>query len=514
MNTKKLIHYAIILACPILTYIFPAPLGLPIIGWHLFGVYVGTILAIMFKPFPLPIVLLAGVALASIVVGTTPSEKWINTAALSELLHWNLIEHTSLEQWLKTAQSKLVKIALKENDVLNGYKSGTTWLVFAAFAMSTAFVTTGLGKRIAYLMIRAFGGTTLRLGYVNACLDLLLSPAMPSTTARAGGIMFPIMNSVTVSLGSDPEKSPRKAGHYLLLNTYMIVKTTGYMFLTAMAPNAVALELMKPITGITFNWPQWFLAASVPGLLCLLLTPLVVYVLYPPELKKVDNAAIAKKGLEEIGPISKQEKTLLGLFVVAVLAWIFSDQLHVSSSTIAISVMALLVILAVINWEDLLKNKGAWNTFIWYGGILGLSSVLDKAHFFTWLSETLKQVMNFGEGHATVATIAILTVSVGVRYLFASGGAYVAAMVPVFSAVGMAAGASPTLLALGLLFSNSYGGALTHYGSGPAPVIFGAGYHDTKSWWIVGAVVGFGSLLIHVTVGFAWWQALSGMGVF
>ena len=514
MNTKKLIHYAIILACPILTYIFLAPLGLPIIGCHLFGVYVGTILAIMFKPFPLPIVLLAGVALASIVVGTTPSEKWINTAALSELLHWNLIEHTSLEQWFKTAQSKLVKIALKENDVLNGYKSGTTWLVFAAFAMSTAFVTTGLGKRIAYLMIRAFGGTTLRLGYVNACLDLLLSPAMPSTTARAGGIMFPIMNSVTVSLGSDPEKSPRKAGHYLLLNTYMIVKTTGYMFLTAMAPNAVALELMKPITGITFNWPQWFLAASVPGLLCLLLTPLVVYVLYPPELKKVDNAAIAKKGLEEIGPISKQEKTLLGLFVVAVLAWIFSDQLHVSSSTIAISVMALLVILAVINWEDLLKNKGAWNTFIWYGGILGLSSVLDKAHFFTWLSETLKQVMNFGEGHATVATIAILAVSVGVRYLFASGGAYVAAMVPVFSAVGMAAGASPTLLALGLLFSNSYGGALTHYGSGPAPVIFGAGYHDTKSWWIVGAVVGFGSLLIHVTVGFAWWQALSGMGVF
>ena len=176
--------------------------------------------------------------------------------------------------------------------------------------------------------------------------------------------------------------------------------------------------------------------------------------------------------------------------------------------------MALLVILAVINWEDLLKNKGAWNTFIWYGGILGLSSVLDKAHFFTWLSETLKQVMNFGEGHATVATIAILAVSVGVRYLVASGGAYVAAMVPVFSAVGMAAGASPTLLALGLLFSNSYGGALTHYGSGPAPVIFGAGYHDTKSWWIVGAVVGFGSLLIHVTVGFAWWQALSGMGVF
>ena len=495
MSTKKAIHYLILIAIIATTYVFPAPEGLTNIGWHLAGIYIATIIAIILKAFPLPVILLAGVSLASIAIGVAPGEQWFDSEA-----------------------QKAVDVVLKEKDVLNGYKSSTTWLVFAAFAMSTAFVTTGLGKRIAYLMIRAFGGTTLRLGYVNACLDLLISPAMPSVTARAGGIIFPIMNSVAVSLGSEPDTSPRKAGRYLLLNTYMVVKTTGYFFITAMAPNMLAMELIGKVYGSShpflLSWPQWFYAASVPGLICLFLTPLVVYFLCPPELKQLDNKAIAKKGLEELGPMTVREKTLLGLFVVAVLAWIFSDQLHVSSSTIAISVMALLVILAVINWEDLLKNKGAWNTFIWYGGILGLSSVLDKAHFFTWLSETLKQVMNFGEGHATVATIAILTVSVGVRYLFASGGAYVAAMVPVFSAVGMAAGASPTLLALGLLFSNSYGGALTHYGSGPAPVIFGAGYHDTKSWWIVGAVVGFGSLLIHVTVGFAWWQALSGMGVF
>ena len=493
MNTKKLIHYAIILACPLLTAILPAPEGLTNIGWHLSGVYIGTILAIMFKPFPLPVILLAGVALGCIAVGLTPPEQWTDP---------------------KTG--KVLEIALEEEDVLGGYRSGTTWLVFAAFAMSTAFVATGLGKRIAYIMIGAFGSTTLRLGYVNACLDLLLSPAMPSTTARAGGIMFPIMNSVVVSLGSDPEKSPRKAGHYLLLNTYMVVKTTGYMFLTAMAPNAMAMSLMEPILNIKFDWGQWFLAASIPGLLCLLLTPLVVYILYPPELKHVDNKTIAKKGLEELGPMNKREKTLLGLFIAAVFSWALSKQIGFEeASTTAITVMALLVIFAVISWDDLLKNKGAWNTFIWYGGILGLSSVLSKAKFFVWLSVVLGEKLAFlGTEHGVLATIVILAISVGVRYLFASGGAYVSAMVPVFSAVGLAAGAPPILLALGLLFSNSYGGALTHYGSGPAPVIFGAGYHDTKSWWIVGAVVGFGSLLIHVTVGFAWWQALSGMGIF
>ena len=513
MNTKKLIHYAILVAIIALTYIFPAPAGLSNIGWHLFGVYVATIVAILLKPFPLTVILLAGVSVSAIVIGISPSEKWINIAGISELARWNLLEHTP-QQWFETLQNQVVKIALKEDAVLGGYKSGTTWLVFAAFAMSTAFVSTGLGKRIAYLLIRAFGSTTLRLGYVNACLDLLISPAMPSVTARAGGIIFPIMNSVAVSLGSDPEKSPRKAGHYLLLNTYMVVKTTGYLFLTAMAPNLLAMNLMEPILHIKLNWPQWAMAALVPGLICLFLTPLVIYILYPPELKTLDNKAIAKKGLEELGPITTREKTLIFLFIAAVVSWALGEHIGIKeAATTAISVMSLLVILAVLNWDDLLKNKGAWNTLIWYGGILGLSGILKQAQFFEWLAYAMKTTLSFGEGNGTIAAIGILFISVAIRYLFASGGAYVAAMVPVFAAVGAAAGAPPLLLALGLLCSNCYGGALTHYGSGPAPIIYGAGYNDIRSWWIIGAVFAFGSLLIHVTVGFAWWQALAGMGL-
>ena len=492
MSTKKAIHYLILIAIIAATYIFPAPEGLTNIGWHLAGIYIATIIAIILKVFPLPIILLAGVSLASIAIGVAPGE-----------------------QWFDAKNNKMLEITLEEKDVLNGYKSSTTWLVFAAFAMSTAFVATGLGKRIAYLLIGKFGSTTLRLGYVNACLDLLISPAMPSVTARAGGIIFPIMNSVAVSLGSDPATSPRKAGRYLLLNTYMVVKGTGYLFLTAMAPNAFALQLMEPILHVKFDWGQWFFAASIPGLLCLLLTPLVVYLICPPELKQLDNKAIAKKGLEELGPMSVREKTLLGLFILAVVSWALGKHIGLQeASTTAISIMALLVIFTVVSWDDLLKNKGAWNTLIWYGGILGLSSVLKKAHFFDWLSQFLGEKLAFlGTDHGTLAAVVILFMSVAIRYLFAAGGAYIAAMVPVFSAVGLAAGADPTLLALGLLFSNCYGGALTHYGSGPAPVIYGAGYNDIKSWWIVGAVFAFGSLLIHVTIGFAWWKALVGMGL-
>lgn len=473
MALSKVQKLAILVAIPVIVFLLPAPEGLSLIAWRLFGLYLATIVGLVLKPYGEPVILLAAVAASAAVIGNTDGA------------------------------SALVKVS----HTLAGYQSGTTWLIFTAFTLSSAFVITGLGKRIAYHMISAMGSTTLRLGYVTMFLDLLLSPATPSNTARAGGIVFPIINSVAVALGSDPEKSPKKAGRYLLLNVYMVVKTTSYIFLTAMAPNALALSLMAPILGFNLNWVQWFLAASVPGLLCLFLIPLVCYFISPPEMKAVDNKEIARKGLEELGPMTFREKALAVLFVVALLCWIFADVLNVNATTVALAVMVLCIVLNIVSWDDVRKNKAGWDTLIWYGGIIGMSGILDKAGFFKWLADVLGQVLNFGD-HGNIALLAILVASVAVRYLFASGGAYVAAMVPVFATVGKVTGAPVELLALGLLFSNSYGGSVTHYGGGPGPITFGAGYNDIKSWWTAGAIVAFGSLIIHCTLGIVWWELL------
>lgn len=477
MALTKAQKLAILVIIPVIVFLCPAPDGLPLIAWRLFGLYLATIVGLVLKPYGEPVILLAAVASSAAVIGNTDGAK----------------------EFLKVSQT------------LSGYQSGTTWLIFTAFTLSSAFVITGLGKRIAYHMIGWMGNTTLRLGYVTMFLDLLLSPATPSNTARAGGIVFPIINSVAVALGSDPEKSPTKAGRYLLLNVYMVVKTTSYIFLTAMAPNALALSLMAPILGIKLTWIQWFLAASVPGLICLFLIPLICYFICPPEMKEVDNKAISEKGLKELGPMSYSEKALAVLFIVALLAWIFAEYLHVNATTVALIVMVLCIVLNVVSWDDIRKNKAGWDTLIWYGGIIGMSSILEKAKFFDWLAQTFQSVLNFGD-HSILALIVILFLSVAVRYLFASGGAYVAAMVPVFATVGKVTGAPVEFLALGLLFANAYGGSVTHYGGGPGPITFGAGYNDIKSWWTTGAVVAFGSLLVHCTIGIAWWHLLVNMG--
>lgn len=471
MPKNMLWKLLIIIAIPLIMSLCPTPEGLSKLSWVLSGIYLAAIVGLVIKPFSEPVVLLIAVAASMVTVGN------------------------------------LGDGSIKTSSVLSGYASGTTWLVFSAFTLSAAFVITGLGKRIAYLLIGKIGSTTLGLGYVTAFLDLILAPATPSNTARAGGIVLPIINSVAVALGSEPEQSAKRAGRYLMMNVYMVTKTTSYMFFTAMAGNILALKMIEDICHIKLSWGGWALAAGLPGLIMLLLTPFITYKLNPPELKRVDNKKIAKDGLSALGPMTLREKMLTCLFVMALAGWIFSKSLGVDESTVAICVMALMLVLRIVTWEDVIKNKGGWNTLIWYGGIIGLSSLLSKVGFFLWLADLLKNNISFG-GHSTLAFIVIVSLSILVRYFFASGSAYIVAMVPVFAMLANVSGAPVMLTALALLFSNSYGGMVTHYGGAAGPVIFGVGYNDLKSWWITGGVLALVTFILHMTLGVWWWELL------
>ncbi|MCG3944719.1 anion permease, partial [Escherichia coli] len=241
--------------------------------------------------------------------------------------------------------------------------------------------------------------------------------------------------------------------------------------------------MINDILHLQISWGGWALAAGLPGIIMLLVTPLVIYTMYPPEIKKVDNKTIAKAGLAELGPMKIREKMLLGVFVLA--------------------------LLGIVTWEDVVKNKGGWNTLIWYGGIIGLSSLLSKVKFFEWLAEVFKNNLAF-DGHGNVAFFVIIFLSIIVRYFFASGSAYIVAMLPVFAMLANVSGAPLMLTALALLFSNSYGGMVTHYGGAAGPVIFGVGYNDIKSWWLVGAVLTILTFLVHITLGVWWWNMLIG----
>ena len=459
----KLWRVAVMAAIVAIAWFGGTPEGLKPQVWQLFGIYLATIVGLVLKPFPVPITVLLGVATSSILLSNT-------------------------------------------KDVLAGYSNTALWLIFAAFALSVAFGKTGLGHRIAYHLVRAFGSTTLRLGYVTAFLDLILSPATPSNTARAAGIVYPINLSIAEAVGSYPGETAKKAGAYLLQNGYFATKVTSFLFATAMAPNYLALDFITKLTGVSLNWAQWAAAMFVPGFIMLMLMPLIGYMYERPSVKEIDNKKIAADGLAELGPMKASEKGLIVIALLAITGWILPTfGIKIDATAVAIVAMIATFVCGIISWDDLLKTKAAWNTLIWFGGILGLSSALTKGKFFEWLAKFLEAHMNFGLD-PFMMLILISIISVAVRYFFASGTAYISAMLPVFLIVGINAGIDPTLLAFIMIGTNAYGGSVTHYGAAPGPIIFSAGYNNVKDWWTVGLISALVCLVLNYVIGIPWWK--------
>ena len=459
----KLWRVAVMAAIVAIAWFGGTPEGLKPQVWQLFGIYLATIVGLVLKPFPVPITVLLGVATSSILLSNT-------------------------------------------KDVLAGYSNTALWLIFAAFALSVAFGKTGLGHRIAYHLVRLFGSTTLRLGYVTAFLDLILSPATPSNTARAAGIVYPINLSIAEAVGSYPGETAKKAGAYLLQNGYFATKVTSFLFATAMAPNLLALDFITKLTGVSLNWAQWAAAMFVPGFIMLMLIPLIGYMYERPSVKDIDNKKIAADGLAELGPMKASEKGLIVIALLAITGWILPTfGIKIDATAVAIVAMIATFVCGIISWDDLLKTKAAWNTLIWFGGILGLSSALTKGKFFEWLAKYLEAHMNFGLD-PFMMLILISVISVAVRYFFASGTAYISAMLPVFLIVGINAGIDPTLLAFIMIGTNAYGGSVTHYGAAPGPIIFSAGYNNVKDWWTVGLISAVVCLVLNYVIGIPWWK--------
>lgn len=459
----KLWRVAVMAAIVAIAWFGGTPEGLKPQVWQLFGIYLATIVGLVLKPFPVPITVLLGVATSSILLSNT-------------------------------------------KDVLAGYSNTALWLIFAAFALSVAFGKTGLGHRIAYHLVRLFGSTTLRLGYVTAFLDLILSPATPSNTARAAGIVYPINLSIAEAVGSYPGETAKKAGAYLLQNGYFATKVTSFLFATAMAPNLLALDFITKLTGVSLNWAQWAAAMFVPGFIMLMLMPLIGYMYERPSVKDIDNKKIAADGLAELGPMKASEKGLIVIALLAIIGWVLPTfGIKIDATAVAIVAMIATFVCGIISWDDLLKTKAAWNTLIWFGGILGLSSALTKGKFFEWLAKYLEAHMNFGLD-PFMMLILISIISVAVRYFFASGTAYISAMLPVFLIVGINAGIDPTLLAFIMIGTNAYGGSVTHYGAAPGPIIFSAGYNNVKDWWTVGLISAVVCLVLNYVIGIPWWK--------
>lgn len=458
---------AVILAATLAIWFLPVPDGVQPRGMHMAGIFVGTILGLVLQPLPTASVAIVGLAVAML-TGTMDVKS----------------------------------------EALQGFGNATVWLIVAAFFIADGFLITGLGRRIALIFVRLLGRSSLGLSYGMALTDLVLAPATPSNTARAGGVVYPIIASLATVNGSEPttEESRKRLGAYLAMTSVQVNTITSAMFVTAMAGNPLAVGFAAK-EGVAISWGTWALAALVPGLLALVTMPWAMAKIYPPTLRRTPEApAQARAQLKDLGPMSWQEWTMLGTFVLLLVLWVLGSALGVEATTAAFVGIAILLVTRVLSWKDMAANAGAWSTMIFFAVLVGMATHLNDLGVIGWVGRSAAHGVGGMSWPLAFAVLAL--VYFYVHYFFASNTAQVVAMYAVFLATAVGAGAPPLLAALAFGFIGNLIGGLTHYASGPAGVVYGSGFVPAAEWFRVGFLASVVNLVVWTVAGGVWMYLL------
>ncbi|MDO5667959.1 MAG: DASS family sodium-coupled anion symporter [Alcaligenaceae bacterium] len=466
----------------IIIYVIPLPEGVSPQAWTLLGMFVGVISAIIGKVMPIGALSILAITLVA-VTGVTADKP---SAAIS--------------------------------DALSGFANPLIWLIGVSIMISRGIIKTGLGERAGYYFIALWGRKTIGIAYSLAITELILAPVTPSNTARGGGIIHPLVRSIANTYDSDPEKGTEgRMGKFLALVNYHCNPISSAMFVTATAPNPLVVNLVAEATNmdIHLTWGTWALAMLLPGLVAMAIMPLVIYMMYPPEIKATPNSAeFAFERLKEKGPMTRGEYIMCGIFAILLLLWagipamIFGPAVAVNATTTAFIGLSLLLISGVLSWEDVVTERNAWDTVTWFAALVMMATFLNKLGLIAWFSGALESSIGGLGLNWLVSSGLLLLAYLYAHYMFASTTAHITAMFAAFYTAGVALGAPPMLYALMMAAASSIMMTLTHYATGTSPVIFGSGYTTLGEWWKAGFVMSVVNLIIFLSVGAIWWKVL------
>ena len=462
---SRLLRWGVVLLVAIGIMLIPVPSGITPQSWRLLAIFAATIMGSIVRPIP-------GAAIVLLGVTALPIFR-----------------------------------VLPINEALAGYADPVVWLVLAAFFISRGMIKTGLGRRIAFLFIKAIGRHSLGLSYALGSTEMVLATVIPSTGARSGGIIFPIAKSLAEAYESRPGPTARRLGAFLMPSVYQCNVIVCATFLTGQASNPIIARFAREVTGIDITYARWAVAAIVPSLLSLLIVPWLLYRVFPPEIKHTPAASeLASTELTAMGPMKWSERLMLIVFGLVSILWMTIKFHGIDYAAVALLGISVLLLTGVLDWEDLITEKAAWSVFIWYGGLIRMAEALGQTGITKRFAEASASLTTGWKWWLALASL--LLIYFYAHYVFASITAHATAMYVPFLIVILAAGAPAYLAVLSLAYFSNLGASLTHYGTTPAPIYFGAGYTTQRTWWMLGLITSVVTILIWSVVGFTWWKIL------
>ncbi|KAI8831965.1 Sodium/sulfate symporter [Chytriomyces cf. hyalinus JEL632] len=487
-------------------------LNLDLRAYTVAAVFACTVAALIVSATPVAVVVLAALivlTLANAWVCETPQTAHVTFANFSQSFETAQLALNSQYSLSNTSngppqcasQDESFKIALK------GFSLPLSWLVWSAFNIGLAVEKSGLGRRIALMIVRTFGSSPFTLGPCLFLIELLSGLLIPSNTARGGALIHPIV----VSLGNAFSHAP-EIQRYLILSGMQANLVSSSAWFYGTVGNPILAEAAQELLDVEFGFVEWITGSIVPILALTIILPPILWrfsmtsksypAAFPSSMQSISQAA--HNNLLMLGPSTNRERRTAIILALCLSAWVFD---LLPDGLIGLTGLSCMLLCGVLSWEDVRDNGQAWDSFFWLAGMVLIVEQMNKLGISQAVGLWCREVLV--EGFSPVAAAVLLGAFYFVSmYLFSSITSHIVALSTPLLLAGKAAGCPPLLLTALLCYSSGLCACLTSYSSGITVMYFSQNMFSKREWYLYGIIIGMVYLSVFGTVGLVWWKII------
>jgi len=366
------------------------------------------------------------------------------------------------------------------------YANPNIYLFMGGFILALGIESSGLHKRLALKMLIAVGNSGAKLigGFMLVSAIISMWVMNTSTTLMLLPIGLAVCASVAETIPNFSQRDRRNFEISLLLGIAYAASIGGMSTLVGTAPNIIFVGFMQEAYGLEISFTDW-MKLGVPIATFMLFSSwyAITKIVYPVNfIASVETKLQLQNMLNDLGPLSKDEKKVLTIFSLAASAWMFRTLLDnfVPFSGLTDAGIAIIAALSfffipsenqktdLLTWEQ--ANKLPWGLLVLFGGGLSLAASIGSSGLGGWIGQGLTVLEN------VPSIILILAVATMIIFLteITSNVATTSTFLPVVGAVAVALGIAPISLTIPVVLAASCAFMLP-VATPPNAIVFGSG---------------------------------------
>lgn len=369
-----------------------------------------------------------------------------------------------------------------EETAATAYADPIVFMYLGGFIIAMAIQRWDLHRRIAMTIIQMVGtsGSRIMLGVMLACAFLSMWISNAATALMMLPIGLALVEEVRERQLYD-EKSFKRFATGLMLSIAYASTIGGLATLIGSVPNAVFAAQVSVLLDQEITFASWLLFAGPMTLLLLL----ALYLLFTRVLFKVSMQVdtppdFVKEELKKLGPMSYEEKVVLGIFATVGTLWISSgfipEEFRLTDTTISIFGAAAMFLIparqrrgGVLVWKDLIDLP--WGILLLFGGGLSLAAAFEESDLTSWFGDLLEGL--------DVLPYALIIIVIAAIVLFMteimSNTAVSNMLIPVAAGMALGMGVDPYSI-MALVAVSSSCAFMLPVGTPPNAAVFSSGY--------------------------------------